>query len=176
MKKIILLIAVFCWIFKNTSGQSIVPDLSFGINGLVKTDLGKPYNYFYNTAGIKALLGTDGSIFDILAVADKTLITKRDPDGSVKLSYNKNGFSETANISALDAVMQQDGKIIVAGSVSKDPYGGLFALLRYNADGSIDKSFGTNGTQTTDFGGSAYEFATSLALQSNGKIVAAGYS
>src|SRR6476659_5658799 len=50
-----------------------------------------------------------------------------------------------------------------------------FGLARFNEDGSLDVSFGGSSTGyiTTDFGGDDY--ATCLALQSDGKIVVAGY-
>ena len=47
--------------------------------------------------------------------------------------------------------------------------------MRYDANGSLDTSFGTGGKVTTDFG-SANDFARSVAIQSDGKIVVAGYS
>ena len=48
-------------------------------------------------------------------------------------------------------------------------------MARYNSDGTLDTSFGTNGIVTTDFG-ETNDFAYSIVLQSDGKIVAAGYS
>jgi uncharacterized delta-60 repeat protein len=70
-------------------------------------------------------------------------------------------------------VLQTDGKIIVAGESSGGGDGG-FAIVRYNADGSLDATFDDDGKVTTDFGG--YEYATSVALQGDGKIVVAGYN
>ena len=49
--------------------------------------------------------------------------------------------------------IQPDGKIIVAGVASILIPIGDFALVRYNADGSLDSSFGNNGKLTTDFSG-----------------------
>jgi hypothetical protein len=42
--------------------------------------------------------------------------------------------------------------------------------------GSLDPSFGSNGKVTTGFGPGSYAYASAAALQSNGKIVAAGYA
>ena len=75
------------------------------------------------------------------------------------------------------AALQGDGKIIVAGA-SADSSKTAFALARFNSDGTIDKSFGTNGT-VRNYIASADSFvdeAHSVAIQSDGKIVAAGYS
>ncbi len=71
-----------------------------------------------------------------------------------------------------DVALQADGKIVVAGYVyigSADD----FALARYNADGSLDTSFGSGGTVITAIS-SNRDQAHALALQSDGKIVAAG--
>ena len=75
---------------------------------------------------------------------------------------------------AFAGVLQSDGKIIVAGRAGSSIAGFDFALARYNSDGSLDASFGGDGRVTTDFGGES-DSARAVALQSDGKIVAAGY-
>ena len=47
-------------------------------------------------------------------------------------------------------------------------------MVRFNVDGSIDSSFGNNGTSITDFG--FLDYTNSVLLQSNGKIIASGES
>jgi uncharacterized delta-60 repeat protein len=69
-------------------------------------------------------------------------------------------------------VLQPDGKIVLAGSTATADGKRYFALLRYNHDGSLDRSFGNNGGKIGNFGGDAEVRA--LALQPDGKIVAAG--
>jgi uncharacterized delta-60 repeat protein len=70
--------------------------------------------------------------------------------------------------------MQGDGKIVVAGRAS-NASDGNFVLVRYNSDLTLDKTFSGDGKMTTDFGGSgAYDGAYSVAIQADGKIVAAG--
>ena len=70
--------------------------------------------------------------------------------------------------------IQSDGKIVVAGS-TEIPVGGLFgghlAVVRYNADGTLDYSFGGGDGKTATHPGRAY----SVAIQSDGKIVVAGW-
>jgi uncharacterized delta-60 repeat protein len=70
---------------------------------------------------------------------------------------------------AYSVMLQPDGKIVIAGAS-----GGNFALARYLPNGSLDPLFGTGGLVTTDFG--AGDAAYSIALQPDGKIVAAGVS
>jgi uncharacterized delta-60 repeat protein len=49
-----------------------------------------------------------------------------------------------------------------------------FGLARYNADGSLDASFGSSGMLTTDFGGT--DCVDTVVVQSDGRIVVAGYT
>ncbi|MBI4660184.1 MAG: hypothetical protein HY735_15195 [Verrucomicrobia bacterium] len=79
----------------------------------------------------------------------------------------------SADDAAHSVALQTDGKIVVAGYSNN---GGApdFALARYHVDGSLDTSFGPGGKVTTNFGAS--DEARSVAIQSDGKIVAAGHS
>jgi uncharacterized delta-60 repeat protein len=78
-----------------------------------------------------------------------------------------------------DAAIQPDGKVVVAGSYL---HGGLpnplgteaFALVRFNPGGSPDTSFGNNGRVTLSFAGDE-SVANAVAIQPNGRIVAAGW-
>jgi uncharacterized delta-60 repeat protein len=81
------------------------------------------------------------------------------------------GFGDRVETLAI----QRDGKIIAAGqSGSRGIYDADdFALARYNTDGSLDKSFGSGGIVRTDFFGDE-DHISSIALQSDGKIVAVG--
>ena len=76
-------------------------------------------------------------------------------------------------------VVQPDGKVIVAGSwIGAGKPNGFkrdFYLTRYNANGSLDSTFGSGGRVWTDFGG-RYDGATNLLLLPDGKIVAVGQS
>ena len=85
------------------------------------------------------------------------------------------GTVTTAFAYAANAVaLQEDGKIVAAGGAcGLDCEFGAFALARYNPDGSLDATFGTGGTVTTAVG-TAYNVARAIALQGDGKIVAAG--
>jgi uncharacterized delta-60 repeat protein len=70
---------------------------------------------------------------------------------------------------------QADGKLVVVGTTytNNDFSGEDFAIARYNADGTLDPSFGTNGRVTTDFPGLA-AVASSVLVQPDGKILVAG--
>lgn len=64
---------------------------------------------------------------------------------------------------------------VVAGGRSFDGAAFDFALARYNPDGSLDATLDGDGKLATAIG-SSDDFATSIAIQSDGKIVAGGYS
>ena len=72
-----------------------------------------------------------------------------------------------------DLALQSDGKIVLAGGAKPADSASDFALARYNANGSLDTTFGNGGKVTTDFDGFP-DFINHIALQANGKIVAVG--
>jgi uncharacterized delta-60 repeat protein len=99
-------------------------------------------------------------------------------NGSLDTSFNGTGkvitnFGGDGNAEGRSVAVQTDGKIVVvgyatAGSTEK------FALARYNADGTLDTSFGGSGRVMTAVGITG-SIATGVALQEDGKIVVAGY-
>src|SRR5208337_5561767 len=75
---------------------------------------------------------------------------------------------------ATAVAIQPDGKIVAAGySYNGSQY--VFALVRYNTDVTLDATFNTTGKVTTAIGTSDDD-AFAVAIQSGGKIVAAGCS
>lgn len=69
--------------------------------------------------------------------------------------------------------LQPDGKIVVGGYAVNVSGNKDFALVRYNYDGSLDTTFNGTGKVVTDFNGTS-DRVWGIALQSDGKIVAAG--
>lgn len=155
-------------------------DPSFGDGGVVMTD----FNTSTDLANAVALQA-DGK----LVVAGTTYINndfsdedfaiaRYNADGSLDTSFGNNGKVTTdfPNLAAVISAVavQPDGKIVVAGGAYPlFTFTGDFKVARYNPDGSLDTSFGAGGIVTTIFpGDGSYAFA--LALQSDGKIIAAG--
>lgn len=66
--------------------------------------------------------------------------------------------------------IQKDGKIVVAGCSNTD-----FAIVRYKQDGALDEGFGKGGIVTTSLRGGD-DCTTAIAIQDDGKILAAGTS
>ena len=100
-------------------------------------------------------------------------------DGKLDSAFGTNGrvsaqvgFGEAqAEASAL----QSDGKIVSAGSATSAGYQRGFALVRYLSNGKVDSSFGVNGRVITQVGPS-YDYASSIAIQPDGKIIIVGAS
>ena len=102
-------------------------------------------------------------------------LARYNANGSPDTSFSGDGKQTTDFFGDYDqangVALQGDGKIVVAGSAGR-PGGSDFALARYNTNGSPDTSFSGDGKQTSGFGGA--EFASGVALQGDGKIVAVG--
>ncbi|MBA2715194.1 MAG: hypothetical protein H0U55_16795 [Rubrobacteraceae bacterium] len=99
------------------------------------------------------------------------------PDGSLDTSFGADGKLATdfngRDDFATDLAVDQDGKMVAVGQVfAPAVVCSDFGLARYNQDGSLDTSFGADGRITTDFG--CGDAASTLGVQSDGKIVAAG--
>jgi uncharacterized delta-60 repeat protein len=83
------------------------------------------------------------------------------------------GFGSGKNDHTFGLAVQPDNKIIIAGESCDASWNNCdFALVRYNANGTLDTTFSGDGRQLTNFGGNDY--ANAIKLQSDGKIVAAG--
>ena len=150
-------------------------DLSFGVDGIATTDVGVSTDAGYDVA-----LQADGKIlvtgFTDSGTSDDFVLIRYNADGTLDTSFDGDGIvttdlSTTGDV-AESVVVQADGKILVAGSA----FNGTdydFALVRYNADGSLDTSFAGDGIATTDLGSGA-DRGRSVTVQSDGKILVAG--
>ena len=102
-----------------------------------------------------------------------TLDTSFGPDGGGKVTTDFNGGFDTA----LSVVLTSDNKIIVGGFASENSDNPDFALAKYNANGTLDASFGPDGSGkvTTDFNG-VDDTAYSVVLTSDNKIIVGGFA
>jgi uncharacterized delta-60 repeat protein len=147
-------------------------DAAFGAGGKVITTFGGADQA--SSLGIQA----DGKI----VVAGHTdngtstdfAVARYNPDGSLDAAFGSGGrvttnFTGSSDDVASAAAIQFDGKIVVAGNAEEN-----FAVARYNPDGSLDVTFGTEGKVTSDLGGE--DVAHAMALQADGQIVVVGES
>lgn len=77
------------------------------------------------------------------------------------------------NARALAIVAQPDGKLVVAGT-AKNGGNDFFVLVRYNADGSLDTSFGGDGIVTTLFPGVGGQIPGGVVRLPDGRLVVGG--
>jgi uncharacterized delta-60 repeat protein len=98
--------------------------------------------------------------------------------GSLDSTFGRNGFQlfpHTA-YSVNDVKIQSDGRIIVAGDMAGSGNAiGDFSLVRFLADGRIDKHFGSAGLAVAQFS-PLLNVANSVAIQPDRKIVAVGFT
>jgi uncharacterized delta-60 repeat protein len=150
-------------------------DTAFGNGGKVTTDIGNADNTSLALAIQQdGKLVAAGSSFN--GTDDDFALVRYNSNGSLDDTFGTGGIV-TTNLNnsseTIDAVaIQSDGKIIVAGYRLNGSFFD-FALARYNSNGSLDDTFGTGGKVTTDFSGFD-DLARAVAIQTDGKIVAAG--
>ncbi len=115
---------------------------------------------------------TGGSNYDFAVV-------RLNSDGSLDPTFGTGGKTTTAfgtsEDVARDVVIDPSGKIVVLGwtrSASGDAVADDLAVVRYNADGSLDTTFGTGGKVKADLG-TNNDKPAALAIDGSGKIVMA---
>ena len=105
------------------------------------------------------------------------------PNGSLDTSFNGTRLTTTAgpkpgdncSYCGADYPASPSDKIVVGGSFwSANTEITGFALVRYNANGSLDTSFGTNGEVVTNIGNSGQSRISGVVVLPSGDIVAAG--
>ena len=152
-------------------------DAAFGNNGVINTQI---------NGEVRALeLQPDGKI---VAAGYKTItdgnttryefaVERRNADGTPDLSFGTNGVVQTRignnSSRAVDVAIQKNGKIVAVGGTFTS-FGTLesFVTVRYTANGLLDTDFGTSGIETLAASGRADE----VAIQSDGRIIVAGFS
>ena len=107
-------------------------------------------------------------------------IVRYNTDGSLDNTFSGDGKLTTdfnsGNDTALAVILQPDGKILVGGvSTANSSQKKSFALARYNSNGTLDLTFSGDGKLTTDIS-MGDDVLKSLSLQSDGKILAGGYT
>ena len=95
--------------------------------------------------------------------------------GALDAGFSGDGRAFTrvgsAHSAGFDVAVQNDGRIVVVGAATVAEHS-VFALVRYNVDGSLDSTFGGDGRVVTRIG--VHASGRGVALQTDGKIVVAG--
>jgi uncharacterized delta-60 repeat protein len=148
-------------------------DPTFGIDGSYGVSADR-LGGLINTTG--AIVQADGKV--VVNRADGTngiQLTRYNTDGSRDLTFKNSAIANTLNNGFSGMIQQSDGKILVRGlksDISSLTDYNNYALSRFNSDGSVDSTFGTNGSIATNLNVQSYVGTFS---ESNGKIyLAAG--
>jgi uncharacterized delta-60 repeat protein len=150
-------------------------DNSFNGTGMVTTSFGSS-----DDIGISVAIQGDGKLvvagYSMIGSNYDFTVARYNSDGSLDTSFNGTGKVITDIGGSLNlghsVAIQGDGKIVVAGWAANGFFYD-FAVVRYNSDGSLDTSLNGTGKVTTSIGTSDAQ-AFSVAMQGDGKIVAAG--
>ena len=163
------------WAMARLRPNSRSRDRSFGGDGRVSVDISR----------------ADEQINDLVIVEGGTIVTVGSAakglsprialgrflvGGGLDRSFADRGIKITnvapgADI-GLGLAPQPDGKVVVAAQVANGGTG-AWGVLRYGRKGRLDDNFGRDGIRVLSFGPD-YEFARSVAVQPNGRIVVAG--
>lgn len=175
----------FIFIIQNVSlAQSGSLDLNFDSDGKALTPIGDFSNI---NKGNSLAIQSDGKIVFVGSnetyFSSNFTIVRYNTDGSLDNTFDFDGILTTSFATsfgnshdyASSVVIQSDGKILVAGSTQDVGVtsSSNLAVSRYNTDGQLDNSFGDNGKVITSIS-EGYDYATSLLLQSDMKILVTG--
>ena len=104
-------------------------------------------------------------------------LARFNPDGSLDATFGNGGIVNQSSWTGADVALVGD-KILASGTALLNAKGRVdFEIARFNSDGSLDQTFGTNGTVLTAFGGKSRlsdSETSAMAVQADGKIVVAG--
>lgn len=163
----------FCVSRLNSNGSI---DNTFGTAGITETFLGTNID-----KGKRVVILPDGKII-ACGTSDANgyeefAAVKYNTDGTLDNSFGNNGIVLTSASGESDCksiVVQPDGKFILAGAGNASSMAGNFALVRYNANGSLDNSFGVNGRVLTAISNDYFDGINDVTIQADGKIIAVG--
>lgn len=151
-------------------------DPAFSGDGLVQTDFGNGLEDQAHAVAVQPDGKTVAAGHSIVAGRYQVALARYTVDGSLDAGFGTGGLVRLDvgpdNDAALAVAVQPDGKIVIAGYTYTSGF--EFLVMRFTAAGALDATFGTNGKVTTAL--TSFNIATSIALQSDGKIVVAGFS
>jgi uncharacterized delta-60 repeat protein len=165
-------------------------DLAFGEGGKVHTEFFDEVGNQQHSSAQSVALQDDGKI----VIAGHTILgngfqnravilARYLPDGSLDSHFGTEGRVVT-DLGRVDCVgnsvlLQPDGRIVAAGShAAVDGFSNVsdnrnFLVLRYHANGDVDRNFGSVGAVITEFD-AGFDSASSVLQQTDGKLIAAG--
>jgi uncharacterized delta-60 repeat protein len=155
--------------------------------GSLDTSFNSPNGFilFNNAAnnkdrGVELVIQDDGKIIALgysnNSINEDVLLARFNTDGSLDASFGKGGFilyDGGGNDRGLGLALQNDGKIVASGYTYAGSQRDVL-VLRYNANGTPDRTFGTGGVVTYSSPGSGTDIGFGVAIQTDGGIIVVG--
>jgi uncharacterized delta-60 repeat protein len=158
----------------NTNGSV---DSSFGSGGVARAFAGSG---IANGVAVEP----DGKIVvvgSVNPIDTRVAIARFNSNGTLDTSFGSGGTETLAVFNlpyeaATAVATQQDGKIVFAGYEQGSPNFGFYngLVVRLTSSGAYDSSFNGNGVVSYHKANSGYDTMNAVAIQNDGKIVAAG--
>jgi uncharacterized delta-60 repeat protein len=153
-------------------------DPSFGVGGKLTVTVGTGSDSFARSVAVQA----DGKIvvagYATFSTGSKAVVGRFTTSGGLDTSFGSSGWFSSAfgmvEGSADGVAVQPDGKLVVVGSGYTKGARDEIAFARLTSAGALDPTFGSGGTRLVADPGGGDNDANGLALQPDGKIVAAG--
>ncbi len=108
-------------------------------------------------------------------------LARFETDGALDANFGNAGVvitdvrGDNGACGATGVALQSDGKFVVVGNTQANTGNNEdFGVLRYNADGTLDTDFGTNGVVITDLNTGSRDFPRGVAVRGDGKIFVVG--
>lgn len=151
-------------------------DTTFDHDGIVTTTV---FRYQYCKA-YSIVLQTDGKLlvsgFSSFGNNLIIVLLRYNINGSLDTSFNHSGIVTLAigsySTHIYSMALQRDGKIVVTGDTHTSINDMDVLVVRFNIDGTLDKSFDTDGIVITDIG-NFIDICHSIVIQEDGKILVA---
>jgi uncharacterized delta-60 repeat protein len=160
-------------------------DATYGVNGICSVATlpkaqGAQYEPGYNDYRVHGALQSDGKFVLSTPCTDGATsyftLLRFTADGALDMSFSGDGRSDLklgTFCSGMDVAIAPDGKIVQSGMIDSN-----FAAVRYNADGTLDDSFGYHGVAGANLGGTVdaywWGYAEACTVAPNGDVYLGG--
>jgi uncharacterized delta-60 repeat protein len=158
-----IVLAGYGAVLSSSSSQHVLTLARFNANGILDTAFGNHGEVITTfSAGTnqqaRAVVRPDGTI--VVAAGSNTgfEVARYNPNGTLDTTFGSGGevvtsFGQASYTTAL--LLQPDGKLIVTGDMDPPSGGHFWEVVRYNANGTLDSSFGSGGIVSGTFGAGA---------------------
>jgi uncharacterized delta-60 repeat protein len=153
-------------------------DPAFGTNGIAQVDFfgdtDRAKDIVVQTDGklvVSGYAGTPNGTRDIA-------VARFNADGTLDQEFGEGGKATTeiqgSQEDARSMVLQPDGKLVLGGSITDSVGISRQMLIRLNADGTLDSTFGVGGRSVLELAGNDTAWIDDIAVAPDGKLVALG--